>query len=722
MNRLKFFFVMTMVIAGPSVQAQTGSSGNVSVFSRPPVKLQLGVPIERTIAPRQIDNFTVELGEHKYVQLVADQRGIDVVVQVTSPAGKVLAEVDSPNGSEGSENVSFVAGTAGVYRIAVTPLDEDGTATPGKYEIKIVEIRDATEEEIKTGKNQDAVKELGLNLLNDIEQVIASIHSPSTRIRAQLKLSQLLWGTDDVRATKFIDDAVTTVKEYLESSDLDSRNGIEQLNVMRSLRNEILQTLMSRDPEMALNFLRSTRTYVTADGPQKLAPGNEEAMIELNITNMMANKDPKRALQMAEAMLKKGYSGDLLGTVSNLLGTSPELGAKLASEISAKILAEKFVANYEAANLAASVLRRSRMSIAPQSLSSYQNKMLSESDYRALFQKALTETLSFNGPGMTRYSPERNGVWNVLDAIKSLGTDADSVVPGSSAAVEKKLLELTSAVDPQSAKVQQFQNILANGSFDTAMEAAAQAPKELQDQLYQNLAAKAATNGDLTRAKQIINEHISDPYQRRQVVNNLEQQSVAIAIETGKIDEALRLISTRRTPRERASLINQVVGRIGPGQKRATALKQLEQARGLLSDSEQAEDQEQMYALFALSRAFARYDPKRAFQIIEPLIDQFNGLISAAHTMDGFGQDYFEDGELNLHNGNNVAAMATQFSESLADLAIIDFDHAKATTDRLQLPEIRLFIYLVMAERTIQQSRTDPRLFTQRTFVNSLNR
>src|SRR5262245_58819354 len=322
---------------------------------------------------------------------------------------------------------------------------------------------------------------------------------------------------------------------------------------------------------------------------------------------------------------------------------------------------------------------------------------------------------------MTRYSQERNAVWNVLSAIKSLGTDADNVVPGSSAAVEKKLLELTSAVEPQSAKVQQFQNILANGSFDTAMEAAAQAPKDLQDQLYQELAAKAATNGDMMRAKQIINEHMSDPYQRRQVVNNLEQQSVFRAIETGKIDDALRMISTRRTARERAFLINQIAGRIGPGQKRATALKLLEQARVLLSASEQAEDQEQMYALFALSRAFARYDQRRAFQIIEPLIDQFNGLISAAHTMDGFGLDYFQDGELNLQNGNNVAAMATQFSNSLADLAIIDFERAKATTDRLQLPEIRLFIYLEMAERTIQQTRTDPRLFTQRAYVNSLN-
>ena len=50
---------------------------------------------------------------------------------------------------------------------------------------------------------------------------------------------------------------------------------------------------------------------------------------------------------------------------------------------------------------------------------------------------------------------------------------------------------------------------------------------------------------------------------------------------------------------------------------------------------------------------------------------------------------------------------------ALAALALIDFDHAKTTTDRLQLPEARLYFYLQIAEHTIQQTKVNSSLFLQ---------
>ena len=121
-----------------------------------------------------------------------------------------------------------------------------------------------------------------------------------------------------------------------------------------------------------------------------------------------------------------------------------------------------------------------------------------------------------------------------------------------------------------------------------------------------------------------------------------------------------------------------------------------------------------MNALLVLSREFCRYDQKRAFNIVEPLVDQFNAMSAAARSLDGFGQQYFQDGELVLQNGNNVANVANQLSNTLAGLALIDFDHAKATTDRLQLTEVRIYVYLEIAQQTIQQNKVNPNLFTQR--------
>src|SRR5689334_9698873 len=82
--------------------------------------LQLGTPVERQIAARETHNYVVTLAENQFAQLVLEQRGIDVVIHVASPEAKNLGDFDSPNGDSGSEDVSFVAITPGIYRISVT--------------------------------------------------------------------------------------------------------------------------------------------------------------------------------------------------------------------------------------------------------------------------------------------------------------------------------------------------------------------------------------------------------------------------------------------------------------------------------------------------------------------------------------------------------------------------------------------------------------------------
>jgi len=75
-----------------------------------------------------------------------------VVVRVASPEGKSLGEFDSPNGDNGPENVSFVAVTAGVYRVNVTLLNPDANTPNGKFEIRLVEVRQATEQAKRAGE------------------------------------------------------------------------------------------------------------------------------------------------------------------------------------------------------------------------------------------------------------------------------------------------------------------------------------------------------------------------------------------------------------------------------------------------------------------------------------------------------------------------------------------------------------------------------------------
>jgi hypothetical protein len=90
--------------------------------------------------------------------------------------------------------------------------------------------------------------------------------------------------------------------------------------------------------------------------------------------------------------------------------------------------------------------------------------------------------------------------------------------------------------------------------------------------------------------------------------------------------------------------------------------------------------------------------------MIDPLLDQFNELAAAAIVMNGFGQTYYEDGEL-IMNGNPMADVATRLGNSLAVLGISNFDRARTAADRIRPNEIRLSTYLLMAQRAIQDTR-----------------
>jgi hypothetical protein len=109
-----------------------------------------------------------------------------------------------------------------------------------------------------------------------------------------------------------------------------------------------------------------------------------------------------------------------------------------------------------------------------------------------------------------------------------------------------------------------------------------------------------------------------------------------------------------------------------------------------------------MHALLELARAFARYDAKRAFEMVEPLVDQVNDICTAARTLEGFGLETFEDDELDMQNGNSVSNAVTQMTGALGALALTNFERAKSMADRLRLPEARLRAYLDIAQQTMQ--------------------
>ncbi|MGH9843479.1 MAG: tetratricopeptide repeat protein, partial [Blastocatellia bacterium] len=104
--------------------------------------LEPGKPVEREMAGGQTHAYQLTLAADQYLHLVVEQRGIDVVAVILGPDGKKLAEVDSPNGTQGPEPFTLITETPGSYRIEVRSPEK--TAPAGRYEVKVQELRIAT--------------------------------------------------------------------------------------------------------------------------------------------------------------------------------------------------------------------------------------------------------------------------------------------------------------------------------------------------------------------------------------------------------------------------------------------------------------------------------------------------------------------------------------------------------------------------------------------------
>jgi hypothetical protein len=111
--------------------------------------------------------------------------------------------------------------------------------------------------------------------------------------------------------------------------------------------------------------------------------------------------------------------------------------------------------------------------------------------------------------------------------------------------------------------------------------------------------------------------------------------------------------------------------------------------------------------LLAVARAYAALEPARAFELIEPVVDQANEMISAAALLDKFGsgQGMFRKGEMVLHPGflasNGAFAL---YGRELGALARADFLRTKAVADKFQRNEARIMARLLIAQSVLSDS------------------
>ncbi len=127
-----------------SSQDQRGA-GSRDASEKDIQEIEPGKPLRRQLVGAQRHRYRIRLGAGQYLQVVLEQDGINVAIQVLGPDGKRILEVDSEIRDHGQESVSLVCETAGDHELIVWSKQKGENS--GHYEIRIAELRVATAED-----------------------------------------------------------------------------------------------------------------------------------------------------------------------------------------------------------------------------------------------------------------------------------------------------------------------------------------------------------------------------------------------------------------------------------------------------------------------------------------------------------------------------------------------------------------------------------------------
>lgn len=586
-------------------------------------------------------------------------------------------------------------------------------------------------------KDKPTPEKKAVLLLDQVLGDAGALKLPENRIYVQISAGDLLWDRDESRARALFGEAGSGIAEMIRRSespnDQNSRRAANANRLALELRQELVLTVARHNGEFAYQLLQ------TMPAPPATGPGvrrqDSQNSLEQSLVAAIAANDPKTAANNAQGWLDKGeYPASFSKVLSQLQSKDAEAATKLSDQLVKKMQPEELLLKSDAVRLSLSLLRpgpraqRSADQPQPaQPVAGSPDQLLAEQPFRDVLSAAITAALratpqaqnaqARGGPGGFRGRPNNQGpqappqseadvqqanARMLLNGLQSLQPQIDKYLPERSLAVRQKLSQMGMDNDPR-AGFSQMANLMQQGTSDSLIAAAATAPQQMQNRMYQQAALKAIDEGNPDRARDIANQHL-DGIARTNTLHTLELKQ-AVSSTTNKADDIRQTINRAQSDEERLSLLLQFAGNV-EAENPKLALQLLDEARGLVS--RRATSYAQFEAQVNVAHAFAPLDPAKSFETMEPGINQMNELLSAAALLSGFELNIFKDGELPLQGGGSLAGMVARYGTELAALARIDFEKAQTLTDRFVLAEPRILAKLTVVRGVLGVAPIEP--------------
>ena len=566
-----------------------------------------------------------------------------------------------------------------------------------------------------------------------LEQVVTDsqgLRLPENKLRVQIAAGDLLWDKNPARARSLLSDAGAMLGQMMLEVDRSDRGDVQSLNQLRS---ELVLTAGRHDAELGYQLLRSTQQQAPATAANQ-RPGRQFGLdqgnnLEQNLLATIAATDPAVAYQKTSEALDKGEFPTALNRVLNQLQTKdPDLFKKLTDKTLNRLASDSLLSSRDATGVAVNLLlpgpRITNTAGTVEAANTNTNTntntnprggipILNESAYHDLMDKAITAALSVTsvgqpgsiqrGGGAARVmrGPQQqqqqqgqpdegqvrqNNARTLLFSLQGMLPQIDQYAPERAQAVRQKLTDLGVNNNNLMNFGNQMRAAVQQGTSDSLLTAASSAPPQAQNYFYQQAAQKAIDEGNTDKAMQIANDHLNETG-RNAIMQAIDFKRLTTTASPEKLNEIKQKLASLPSDSDRVKYLVELAAATRKDNQKL-ALRFLDDARNLVS--RRAMNYKDFEDQIKVADAYATVDARRSFEILDAGIAELNELLSAATILNGFEVDIFKDGELSLRSDNDLVGMVASFGRELASLAKVDFEGARMTADKFQLPEPRM--------------------------------
>lgn len=533
-------------------------------------------------------------------------------------------------------------------------------------------------------------------LVDEIATGALSLKLPENRSFVLAEAADLLWEHDEKRARNLFWDAnntLTLMTDSAPSNADDKKKPHNSFFVTFGMRRELLRKVANRDPQLALDLLRSSQSP-----PPEVIGANYLPDLEQEIAAEAATRDPKRALQIARESLAKGLTFSIFNLLLRLHDLDTELSSQFAGELIDKLQTKNIATDIVASRLATELLLSSRVSKeAPDDkayLVEHRPLKLSREQRRQVVVMVANSAV------------ELSANTHLLYTITELMPEIEEFAPERVGLLQKKLAAFHETLNKEQKGWQLHNSLVRNGTPEEMLSAAQNIDSDQRRWTQQQAIVLAVIRKRADSLREYINTEIKDDGARRGLIDMLDAEQINSAINRRDSDELRKLLSLVRLKEEKARAMAEMAMLLEQKGDHEEALKLLDEAQTLIKGDFSSDTQSN--ALLALVSAYALVEPARGFAIIEAAIDRANDQISKLLLLDKIVRTGgVKKGEIILQHSAGVSLEFVMFKygKSMSALARADFDRTKAAADQLARNELRIMARLMLAQTLLREDK-----------------